>query len=896
MTIRHVLVASLSTILLAWPASAPAQFISCGSYLECERAYANQRARAIENEMMLKQMRETGEQRAQARAAIQQARTQFWATYPDKPGAEKARKEFSYWLGAKDIYYLREHLKAPVMKDEHGRRTATAGANFLDTFGGFDEKIDDGIRSSALHEFEDWAMAVRDKLFEGHTSSSTDDAFMQGLLATWMGQKFWDAVAANTTQYDAYVTLRDWWEFDHVNRMPAGFDTPATYGVYLYARFRKVPLPAATSNYQKMTELLGVERVQAAAKRVMDAPKAEDGALVVTADPYKKGPGGGEMIDYEKPMPDGVIGVYADPARAMELLATQDDDRRYLLYLLHNHAPDLRRLDPATTWTFADTAYKKLVLAFGESEVLQAARAVRLAPKRMYSGGVMTVKELGAKRTEPIETFQDLVAQKNARGYVRAALVFAKDLDTATAVDSAYKSYVASKGEQSVLDAAQRRTLNKPQLTYKGELEFLDAEMATPTVERPQAPQKDSPQYLAWKRFGPGANASYIDRILVQQPRQRDLTGGAVNARSRYLLRSRDADRANLYQTIIAYDNPSPRTPMLSGAAHPPRDTEIAYPAHIDAASSARTQAAAGTPLQSGDETLEIRGKKITTHWEAIQIGTASRPNCGPTIVTTWTSDEVPGGLVRKTVDSACTYGRSVRETLLESFEATGSPEAVRPIQPAPDFAPILPLQVASTVPGENAPETAPTAQPVTPMPAAPVGQRPSTFDRSMRATGPPTAPASASGAAVLPVVPQGTPVTVMVSGAINSATNHAGDNFRGTIVQPVVVNGAPLLPVGTQVTMQLDQVSDGLAIILTGFVLNGRTLAATSAPAAPDAQTESRNAAIEQAIAAAGSRGDRLRSRLEAREVVVTGPRVNVPSGTRLTFSLSAPISIAPQ
>jgi len=57
-----------------------------------------------------------------------------------------------------------------------------------------------------------------------------------------------------------------------------------------------------------------------------------------------------------------------------------------------------------------------------------------------------------------------------------------------------------------------------------------------------------------------------------------------------------------------------------------------------------------------------------------------------------------------------------------------------------------------------------------------------------------------------------------------------------------------------------------------------------------------SRNAAIEQAIAGAGSRGDRLRSRLEAREVVVTGPRVNVPSGTRLTFALSALITLTPQ
>ena len=847
--------------------------------------------------MMLKQMQETGEQRAQARAAITQARVQFWATYPDKSGAEKARKEFSYWLAAKDIYYLREHLKAPIMKDEHGRRSATAGANFLDTFGGFDEKIDDGIRASALHEFEDWAMAVRDKLFEGHTSSSTDDAFMQGLLATWMGQKFWDAVAANTARYDDYVTLRDWWEFDHVNRMPAGFDTPATYGVYIYARFRKVPLPAATSNYKKMTELLGVDRVQAAAKRVMDAPKAEDGALVVTADPYKIGPGGGQMIDYEKPMPDSVIGVYADPARAMELLATLDDDRRYLLYLLHNHAPDLRRLDPATTWTFADTAYKKLVLAFGESAVLQAARAVRLAPKRMYSGGVMTVKELGVKRTEPIETFEDLLAQKDARGYVRAALVFAKDLDTATAIDSAYRTYVDVKGEQAVLDAAHRRALNNPQLTYKGEIEFLDAEMATPTVERPQAPQKDSPQYFAWKRFGPGANASYIDRILGQQPRQRDLTSSAVHARSRYLLRSIDADRANLYQTIIAYDNPSPRAPMVSGAAHPPRDTEIAYPAHVDADLSPRGQIAAGTSLQSGDETLEIRGKKIATHWEAVQLGFVSRPNlCGPTIVTTWTSDEVPGGLVRKTVDTDCTYGRSVRETLLESFQATGSPDAVKPIQAVPEIAPILPLHVASTVPGQNAQESGQATQPLPPTPPMRGGERRSTFDPNMRASAPSPASAPASGAADAQAVPQGTLITVMVSGSINSATNHAGDNFRGTIIQPVVVNGSPLLPVGTQVSMQLAQVSDDLGITLTGIVFNGRTVAASSAPATPDAQTESRNAAIEQAIASAGPRGDRARAALGAREVVVTGSRVNVPSGTRLTFTLSDPVTLAPQ
>jgi hypothetical protein len=164
-----------------------------------------------------------------------------------------------------------------------------------------------------------------------------------------------------------------------------------------------------------------------------------------------------------------------------------------------------------------------------------------------------------------------------------------------------------------------------------------------------------------------------------------------------------------------------------------------------------------------------------------------------------------------------------------------------------------------------------------------------------MKAAVPTPAPAPASSAAPAQV-PQGTVITVMVSGSINSATHHADDNFRGTMVQPVIVNGAPIIPYGTEVTMQLAQGNEGFGLTLTGIVLNGRTLAANSTPAALDAQTASRNAAMKQAIASAGARADRLRSRLEAQEVMVTGSRVNVPSGTRLTFTLSDPISVSPQ
>src|SRR4029079_8521777 len=161
----------------------------------------------------------------------------------------------------------------------------------------------------------------------------------------------------------------------------------ATYGVYLYARWDHRTPAEAAANYKKMSEMLGVQRVETAAKRVLDSPMAADGNLVVTVSPYKKGPGGDTMIDYEKAIPEGVIGVYADRLTAMEVLATQDDDRRSLLFMLQRHSPDRRKVDPASKWNFADAAYKRLVLAFGEQQVLAAAHAVRLAPKRLSPGG-----------------------------------------------------------------------------------------------------------------------------------------------------------------------------------------------------------------------------------------------------------------------------------------------------------------------------------------------------------------------------------------------------------------------------------------------------------------------------------------------------------------------------
>jgi len=901
MAIGRLLIAA-GAILLTLPSAALAQCDLFEPPVQCNaRRLAQQQA---EWQHAVEEQQELNRLRLQVSENIGNARSRFWATYPDKPGADKAGPEFAHWLWTKDIIYLRQNLQSPLLKDSRGRSSSIDAMKALEAM--FSVPIDDGIPQVVTPEFEDWVNAVRKKVFEGHTSNSTDDAFMQGFLSAWMGPSFWKAVASADKEYQTYVMARDWYEFDHAQRVPAGFDKPETYGILLYTRFHHLPVQTAGANYKKMTELLGVQRVQAAAKRVMDAPKRGDGGLVVTIEATTKGPGGGDIIDYDKPAPADPIGAFADPVRVMEMLATQDDDRRYLLDLLHRHAPDLRRLDPATTWTWAETAYKRLVLAFGEQELLAASHSVRIAPKRLATGGVMTVNELGVKRTEPIETLEDLLVMKDPRGYVKAALIFAKDLDTTAAVDAAYKAYVAGKGEQAVLDAARRRAVNKPQLTFKPELEFIDAEITKSTVVPTQGPQKDSPQYLAWQRFAPGASASYINRNLGQVSLRRpDLEGGTVGIRSRYLLRSLTPDRADLYLTEIAYDPPPQST------AHPPRDTEMAYPARLNATPSARDAAAARTPLQSGDETLVINGKRIATHWQAEQMPGAdqqARAGCGPMIVTTWRSDEVPGGLVRETMDQICRDNRypqngdailrRVRETLLESFETSGATTGTRPIQPVAGIAPILPLPVASSLPGQQ-----PSASAAPAAPAAAPGIDRRVFDPNMRSGGPGSPSAASSSPAAAPArssqvangvtVPEGTVIPVLISGLISAATNQSGDSFHGTVLRPVVVNGVTLIPGNTSVDLQVVGAGDGLTVRLVGITINGQTIAAGSSQVALDPQTAAANAALQQAIATMAARQRGAPAALTGRLVVVSGPGLNLPSGSRLQFTLSAPMTI---
>jgi len=133
-----------------------------------------------------------------------------------------------------------------------------------------------------------------------------------------------------------------------------------------------------------------------------------------------------------------------------------------------------------------------------------------------------------------------------------------------------------------------------------------------------------------------------------------------------------------------------------------------------------------------------------------------------------------------------------------------------------------------------------------------------------------------------------------MMSGWLNSSTNRVGDNAVATIVQPIVANGATIIPVGSIATVQLAQSNDGLTVKLVAIALGRQqAVAVSSSQVAADPQTAASDAAIQQAIAAAGPNGAALQQAMLARQVVLSGARVNVPPGTRLTFTLAAPIDI---
>jgi hypothetical protein len=77
---------------------------------------------------------------------------------------------------------------------------------------------------------------------------------------------------------------------------------------------------------------------------------------VSAQEPIKLTPNGNRVPDPSVPQPEGVIGLVSSPIQAVERLAIQGDDRRYLLWLLTQNRPSRSStIDLATIWQYADS-------------------------------------------------------------------------------------------------------------------------------------------------------------------------------------------------------------------------------------------------------------------------------------------------------------------------------------------------------------------------------------------------------------------------------------------------------------------------------------------------------------------------------------------------------------
>ena len=236
----------------------------------------------------------------------------------------------------------------------------------------------------------------------------------------------------------------------------------------------------------------------------------------------------------------------------------------------------------------------------------------------------------------------------------------------------------------------------------------------------------DSPKYLAWKKFPAGSKANYeLDLLHEYKPGTNQYTKNKISNMT-FTLTSIDDERAVVKaESTVSH--------MRGGDTYSSNEQifKAKQPAPgppVDDPTFTRTQ---------GEETLVINGKKIATRWESV-----SRTNDPMTFTKTWTSDEVPGGLVRIQQQS---HAKIVGEEYRDISQTLYTPIAGVEPQLGEATAP------ASSPPG-NAPPPAATNLGITP--ASPTNRPAGNGVPALPAQPAPVAPPTARGRQVPPATP----------------------------------------------------------------------------------------------------------------------------------------------
>ena len=216
----------------------------------------------------------------------------------------------------------------------------------------------------------------------------------------------------------------------------------------------------------------------------------------------------------------------------------------------------------------------------------------------------------------------------------------------------------------------------------------------------------DSPKYLAWKKFPAASKASYQEDLLQEfKPGTNQYTKTKI-ARLTLMLKSIDDERAIVRtESAVSHrnggDSYSSNEQIFKAKTAPP-GTPVDDPTRV---------------TTRGEETLVINGKKIPTKWECV-----AQANDPLTFTKTWSSDEVPGGLVRIQEQSHAeitgeTY-RHITQTLYAPIDGV-EPQLGDAASPAPSRAG---NGATPAVPNRGITPASPTSRPVgNGVPATPV-------------------------------------------------------------------------------------------------------------------------------------------------------------------------------
>ncbi len=200
----------------------------------------------------------------------------------------------------------------------------------------------------------------------------------------------------------------------------------------------------------------------------------------------------------------------------------------------------------------------------------------------------------------------------------------------------------------------------------------------------------DRPEYLAWKTVAPGAKVVYAARYWnLASPN--NFVAGPITSLKAYQLRGITAESVRLWFSEAPtdrYGRPMPPNEWeetiaatydstVDPLANQPRSAQLLTIFHQAGNLAVGVQPNTG-PIETGEDTIEVNGARIATHWESAtyEYDASVWPtfkNCR-LLIKLWTSDAVPTGLVRKTEERACPPGRDqlarvMVETYLQSFE-----------------------------------------------------------------------------------------------------------------------------------------------------------------------------------------------------------------------------------